>query len=145
MAVRWIWLAAKLGNVGDGSTPLHAAARNGDTDAVTALLNAAADPNARDEDGSTPLHRAAEEGHTDAVTALLAHDADPNAQDKNRDTPLHLAAEWNQSPEVITALLDAGAAANAQNAHGRLPFDYAKKNLAIRGSEAYWRLNDGRF
>ena len=112
---------------------------------VTALLNAEAKPNARTRKGWSPLHAAAWNGHTDAVTALLAHDADPNAQDKDRDTPLHLAAERNKSPEVITALLDAGAAANAQNAHGRLPFDYAKKNLAIRGSEAYWRLNDGRF
>ena len=48
MAVRCYWLAAKLGNAGDGSTPLHAAARNGDTDAVTALLNAEANPNAQD-------------------------------------------------------------------------------------------------
>ena len=60
-------------------------------------------------------------------------------------TPLHIAAARNQNPGVIIALLDVGAAANAQDADGRQPFDYAKDNQAIRRSEAYWRLNDGRF
>ena len=60
-------------------------------------------------------------------------------------TPLHAAAERNQNPEVIIALLDAGAAANAQDADGKQPFDYAKDNRAIHGSKAYWRLNDTRF
>ena len=53
MAVRCYWLAAKLGNAGDGSTPLHAAARNGHTDAVTALLAHDADPSAQDKDRDT--------------------------------------------------------------------------------------------
>ena len=145
MAVRWIWLAAKLGNASGGHTPLHLAAMNGHAEDVTALLKHRADPNAQNKDGSTPLHLAAMNGHAEAVTALLNAGADPNAQNKDGSTPLHLAAKWNQHPEVITALLDAGAAANAQDADGKQPFDYAKGNRAIRGSTAYWRLNDARF
>ena len=55
MAVRWYRLAAKLGNASaqdeGGHTPLHEAARNGRTEAVTTLLNAGADPNAQDGRG----------------------------------------------------------------------------------------------
>ena len=133
------------------------------------------DPNVRTRKGLSPLHWAAatrrpapraqgpcrpqraEQGRgTPRCTGPLEwrggrHRAaqgpcDPNAQNKDCwSTPLHLAAEWNKSPEVITALLDAGAAANIQDAYGKQPFDYAKGNRAIRGSQAYWRLNDGRF
>ena len=73
MAVWWYRLAAKLGNASaqdeGGFTPLHAVAWNDRTEAVTALLNAGAHPNAQDEGGGHPaalgrpilaiLHRAA--------------------------------------------------------------------------------------
>ena len=51
-----------------GSTPLHFAAGSETGKAVTALLEAGADPNARTESGYTPLH-SARTGK--AVTALL--------------------------------------------------------------------------
>ena len=128
-----------------GHTPLHLAAKEGHAQAVTALLNAGAAPDVRIRKGLSALHLAAMNGHTEAVTALLKDRAAPNAQNKVGDTSLHLAAERNQHPEVITALLDAHAAANVQNAAGKQPFDYAKRNRAIRGSTAHWRLNDARF
>ena len=61
---------------------------------VTALLNAGADPNARNELGATPLHFAARSSKTPAVvSALLDAGADPDARDQYGDTP------WDVLPE----------------------------------------------
>ena len=46
---------------------------------------------------------------------------------------------------VIEALLDAGADPTMRNAAGETPWDLADANEALKGSDAYWRLNDARF
>ena len=60
-----------------GSTPLHLAAMNPDLSAMTVLLAAGADPNARDADGSTPIHMAAYASRASHVQKLLDAGADP--------------------------------------------------------------------
>lgn len=60
-----------------GSTPLHFAAANPDRSAMTVLLAAGADPNARDGEGSTPLHIAAYASKGLNVQQLLEAGADP--------------------------------------------------------------------
>lgn len=60
-----------------GSTPLHFAATNPDRSAMTVLLAAGADPNARDGEGSTPLHMAAYASKAQNVQQLLESGADP--------------------------------------------------------------------
>ena len=52
-----------------------------------------------------------------------------------------------QNPEssVIAALIEAGDDLGARDEAGKTPFDYAKDNEALRGTDAYWRLNEGRF
>src|SRR5262245_5615888 len=60
-----------------GWTGLHSAARAGHVDAVLALLEHGADPNAREAgDNTTPLHWAAAAGHLAAARALLDAGAD---------------------------------------------------------------------
>ena len=122
-----------------GGTPLHWATTN---EAVTALLQAGANLEARNENGLTPLHWATT---SEAVTALLQAGANLEARDEYRGTPLHRAAELSKNPEVIKVMLDAGADTAARNAAGKTPWDLVQVNDALKGSDAYWRLNDARF
>ncbi|XP_037830664.1 cyclin-dependent kinase 4 inhibitor B [Kryptolebias marmoratus] len=60
-------------NVADrstGTSPLHDAAREGFTDTVKLLLQAQADPRARDSNGRLPADLALENGHTDIAELL---------------------------------------------------------------------------
>ena len=131
---------------GAGLTPLHLAAGFNDNLAViTTLLDAGADLEARNGFGWTPLHTAAISANPAVITALLDAGADPNARFEDGETPLHAAISSNSNPAVITTLLDAGADPNARTEDGETPWDYAKDRESLKGSDAYWRLNDARF
>lgn len=56
-------------------TPLHIAARLGNVDNVTLLLQHGASPDAVTKDLYTPLHIAAKEGHEEVASVLLEHGA----------------------------------------------------------------------
>ena len=68
-----------LGDLPPLQTALHAAAANGNTVIVEALLAARANPKAEDVRKLTPLHLAAQAGCEPAVRALLAANADVSA------------------------------------------------------------------
>jgi hypothetical protein len=87
LAVRWLLgggAAVDLRVVPDGgcsgATPLHCAVAGGSLAVVDALLEAGADPAARDEAGYTPLLLAAERGDLDVVKRLLRAGADPGSE-----------------------------------------------------------------
>jgi ankyrin repeat protein len=74
--------------------PLHAAAAGGaDAALVVALLDAGADPNARQRGGFRPLHSAAANGDAALVQLLLARGADKSAAADDGRTPLQSARE----------------------------------------------------
>jgi ankyrin repeat protein len=91
------------------------AARAGRLEAVRFLLAHGAKPNATAPAVGTALMQASLYGKLDVVTELLAHGADPNVRSPEGYTPLWsatLSAEID--PEVVLALLKAGADANAR-------------------------------
>ena len=149
------------GRMESGATPLHLAAAHNPS-VIAALLKAGADPGARTEHGVTPLHWAVQSGKPSVILALIEAGADPGARMERDETPLppHLAAaanlaagitplHWaagkNDNPSVILALIEGGADPGARDDAGRTPFDYAKDNEVLKGTEAYWLLNEARF
>ena len=88
------------------------------TDMMTALLKAGADPKARDKNGFTPLHLAAAINQNPAaIPTLLKAGADPKARDKNGNTFIH-SSMWNNCPDVIAVLLKAGIDPNTNDKYG---------------------------
>ena len=59
------------------------------------------------------------------------------------ETPLHKAAAGDLA--VVEKLIAAGADPKARDIGGKFPFDYAKNNKALQGTDVYWRLNEARF
>lgn len=130
-----------------GWTPLHLAAyHNSNPDVINELERAGAKPQLRNENGWTPLHMAAYGNGNPAVIAALT---DAGAKLETREstngwTPLHLAAA-SEHPDVVTALLDAGADPSKLDDNGKTPWDYVRVNPVFKDTGAYWRLNDERF
>ena len=69
-----------------------------------------------------------------------------NALYKNGSTPLHLAVA---SPFIgsgaILALLNAGADAKSKDENGKTPWDIAQDKEKLKGTKAYWALNDAQY
>ena len=74
-----------------GNTPLAVVITWGDVEAVSRLLEAGADVNAKNEDGYTALHRAVLFDDLDIVDRLLAANASGSIRNVEGDTPLDLA------------------------------------------------------
>jgi uncharacterized protein len=91
-----------FGNV----TPLHSGAAGKSAEIVHALLEAGADPNARQSGGFAPLHAAAHDGNAEMVQDLLAHGADPNAETDDGRSVLSIA-EQEGHENVATLLREA--------------------------------------
>jgi uncharacterized protein len=74
-------------------TALHGAVAGRDLEIVKMLLEAGADPNARQERGFAPLHDAAANGGAALVELLLKHDAMADVKADDGKTPADMAAE----------------------------------------------------
>jgi uncharacterized protein len=75
-----------------GIRPVHAAAAASSLKALAALLEAGADPDARQNGGFTPLHATAQRDDVDLARVLLEHGADPSLATDDGRTAADLAA-----------------------------------------------------
>ena len=103
---------------GDGLTPLHVSAQEGNLDIVKLLIGAHANVEAKTRLGDyTPLHLASGAAHEAVVRALLDAGADPAATTTSTGvTPLHLAAKAVNGARVVRVLMQKGAPVNAREA-----------------------------
>ena len=85
---------------------LRAAAESDDVDAIDALIEAGADPNAKNLAGNTALHAAAYRGSVGAIRALLAAGVLRNARYVYRATALDIAMREGRD-DTTDALCDA--------------------------------------
>ena len=76
------------------------------------------------------------------MQALLSAGADLEVSGGDGWTPLMWAARTNENPEVLQALLDAGADATAINDDGDSAWDLIQENEALKGTNVYQRLNE---
>lgn len=107
------------------STDLLNAVLAGDVAKLAALLKSGADCNAKNEEGTTPLMQAAGAGNLEMVEMLLKSGAEVDATDARGWTALFKALfsyEQNRGfPDVVSALIDAGADIEHQIAYGTRP------------------------
>lgn len=83
-------------------------ARQGDTDKLTAYIDAGVPVSLTNDRGDSLLMLAAYHSHADTVRALLQRGAAPDGGNDRGQTPLS-GAVFKGSQDVIDALLDAGA------------------------------------
>jgi len=87
-----------------GYAGLLAAAAQGDTKKIKALVAKGAKPDVRDNYRRTPLHVAAYGGHHQAMRALVAAGANPNALEEDRYDIVTIAAVANDVPTLKVSL-----------------------------------------
>mmetsp|Transcript_10835 Transcript_10835/g.16142 ORF Transcript_10835/g.16142 Transcript_10835/m.16142 type:complete len:325 (-) Transcript_10835:105-1079(-) len=111
------------------STPFHEAARIGNVDMVTDLVENGADVDAKDEKDRTPLHFASRNGHL-AVVKFFVIEAKANAEAKDKwdRTPLHLASRNDHLAVVKFLVMEAKANVEARNNYGETPLHWASES-----------------
>lgn len=122
------------------SSPLHHAARTRQLAALTALLDAGADPHAKDRFGETALHYAARMGWRDGVSSLCERSCDllcVPASSSHGNTPLHLAAQHGDVAVLLmmcklAQLADVALPLHVENKQGATPINLAQSLEALR-------------
>ena len=155
--------ANSVGGVG-GLTALHHAVRQGNLDAVVALLDGGADVNATSTvDKTTPLLMAAVNGQFDVAMVLTKRGANPNLASIAGATPLYATINTQWAPrsrfpqpqavnfqratylDVMRALLEAGANPNTRITQHLWYFAYNNCGSGncglenLEGTTPFWR------
>ncbi len=124
--------------LGEGTTPMMRAAKNGDAAAIRLLLEHGADPALPQKNHTTALMFAAGNGRgtgvftkdigterdmLDAVRVLVEHGVDVNVFNDNGQTAMHFAAQV--SDDIVRYLAAHGAMIDRRDRQGHTPVDLA--------------------
>ncbi|VUC26689.1 unnamed protein product [Clonostachys rosea] len=111
-----------------GDYPIHVAGMFGNKDALEDLIHANASFKLKNFLGQTALMYAVNFGHIDCVRLLLGQTGiTVDQRDNSERTALHYAA-MECNPEIVAALLAAGANASARDHGGQSPLHFLGKN-----------------
>lgn len=136
-------------------SPLTSAVFAGHIDVARLLLDAGANPDVASA-GFTPLHLAAKYNHVEIVRLLIRHAADLNVglkpklsptmamkcfEDVTGNTPL-ICAVYGRFLEVISLLIEAGAAIDAVNSEGKTALMISMEFAAGREKPAFTRVTE---
>ena len=112
-----------------GWSPLHFAARHGETSVIDVLLVHGADVTATDELGWPSINTAVRFRQTQFVRELLMGTSgeliDLSRRDNRGQTALHLAARWDRDGQITAILLEHGVHPGSQDASGVTPLHIA--------------------
>jgi len=120
-----------------GASPLWYGVRSLSAGIVVALIDAGADAGRRIELSAsghrftTILHEIVRLGRTVALAHALAKGTPPNLEDSDGATPLHVVDGNNDNvnPEMVRALVHAGAAVDAAMPSGTQPIEQAARRI----------------
>ena len=113
-----------------GRSPLHSAARRGDSEIIQVLLDWKLNIDSKSYNDETSLYLALRDqppNYFETIQLLLEYGADPNARTSDGSIPLHLASGRGMV-EVSRLLLRYGADVEAVNNDGKTAFQVASKN-----------------
>ena len=147
-----LWAGAEVNGSGQYFAPLHFAALGGNAEAISFLIKAGANVDAKSDEELTALHIAAIESSPEAVLALLAAGAAVNAKDKVDWTPLDYAnrvliTTALESPPawaVRAALLDKNAECSKYCKHDRKAHLEAETRRKAEAAEERRRIQAER-
>ena len=130
---------------------IHAAAHQGNIEAVKKHLAAGTDVNVKNSRKVTPLHIAAVNGHKEIAELLITAGADVNTKGGNGWTPLHIASAYGLK-DVAVLLIAEGSEVNTKAGDiGGTPLHqaalYGHKEifelLIAKGADVNAKDNDG--
>ncbi len=124
---------AKARDAGEATVLMHSTVLGG-LEVMRLLLDAGADPNAKNHRNATALVWAS--SNIEAVRLLLDRGADPNARSVEGRSPLMIASVQPSGADLMALLLDKGADPNAKDLVGRTTL----MNAASAGSVESLRL-----
>ena len=113
---------------------------NGQAGCLQALLDAGANPHAKDSAGKTALHGAAGSESTACTAALLAAGARGSQDNWARVSPAHLAARSDRAPNLRLLLAAEPAAALCKDSRGCIPLQHALRSGRVDAARCLLEL-----